>query len=182
MGIGVAGRGNGETAPHGTGAGWTPTGYGRVACADDSARDALGLRVTDDRVLIRADREEYAPEETVGGLLLAKTMAAAVEGSDSAESWFTGTIVQTGPTVGHRDVRKLLCRWLLALEGEGHDVSVVEIAQLRQRVEHLKADMPEPLEVGQRVAFSWQAGHALTVDGERYVVLRAGEVLAVLEE
>ena len=133
-------------------------------------------------MLIRADREDHAPQATESGILLAPTMAAAVEGEDSAESWFTGTIVQVGPLVTTRDVRKLLCRWLLALEGEGHDVTVLEIAQLRQRIEAMKVDMPEPLMVGQRVAFSWQAGHALTVDGEHYVVLRAGEVLAVLED
>lgn len=141
----------------------------------------LGLRVTEDRVLIRADREDHAPTQTDAGLYLAASLAAAVDGADEADSWFTGTVVQIGPLVNKRDCRKMLIKWLLAMEEEGVDVPVDEIMRLRQQVESMWTDMPDPVQVGSRVCFSWAAGQQIALDGERYIVLRAGDVLAVLE-
>ena len=133
-------------------------------------------------MLIQSDQDDHAPTETASGVLLAPTMASAVEGTDTTESWYTGRVVQVGPLVGRRDVRRQVAGWLLALEGEGHDVTVKEIALLRQKVEQMRETCPDPVQVGQRVAFSWQAGHQLAMDGVKYVVLRASDVLAVLEE
>lgn len=115
-------------------------------------------------------------------MFLASSLAAAVDGSDEADSWFVGTIVQIGPLVNHRDCRRTLKLWLLEMEESGHDVAHREISALRQRVEDLPADMPDPLAVGNRVAFSWAAGQQITCDGERYLILRASDVLAVLED
>ena len=133
-------------------------------------------------MLIQADTEAEAPRQTTSGVLLARTMASAVEGTDAHEAWCSGVVVQVGPLVGRRDVRRQLAGWLLTLEAEGHDLAVNEIARVRQRVEALEADEPDPVRPGQRVVFSWQAGHQVTIDGARYLVLRAGDVLGVVED
>jgi co-chaperonin GroES (HSP10) len=148
---------------------------------DESPRQSLGLRVTEDRVLIKADREEHAPEQTASGLYVASSMAAAVDGSDAGESWFVGTIVQLGPLVNYLDVRSRVVRWLTELEDEGHDILPAEIRVLRERVEALPRQMPDPLNVGDRVTFSWASGQQIAVGEDKYLIMRAGDVLAVLE-
>ena len=113
--------------------------------------------------------------------MTAKSLAAAVNGADAEDSWFVGTIVQTGPMVNRVDTRCRIIRWLYELEDVGHDILPAEIRVLRERVEALPRDMPDPLRVGDRVCFSWAAGEQITVDSERHLIMRAGDVLAVLE-
>lgn len=103
---------------------------------------SLPFRPLGDRVVIKADREERAPETLDSGLVVAKTLAAAVEGTDAEESWFVGTIVGLGPFVDQRD----------------------------------------PIHIGDRVCFSWASGQQITVDADKYLVMSARDVLAVLEE
>ena len=142
----------------------------------------MTLRVTEDRVLIRADRDDHAPTQTAAGLYLATSMAAAVEGEDPGESWFVGTIVQLGPQVNRLNHRRAILGLLLELEADGHDLGLAEIRALRQRVEDLPTEQPDPLKVGDRVSFSWASGQQIMVDGEKYLILRASDVLAVLED
>ena len=184
MGVGVTEGRDPAIEAAGTGATGSISAFVRqwTTGDDGSARHALSLRVTEDRVLIKADREDHAPTQTEAGLYVAQSMAAAVDGSDEADSWFVGTIVQLGPLVNKRDCRKVLIKWLLAMEEEGLDVPIEEIMRVRQRVEEMLPDNPDPLKVNDRVCFSWASGQAINVDGERYVVLRAGDVLGVLEE
>lgn len=151
-------------------------------CTKEEPPQSLGLQVTEDRVLIKADREDRAPAQTASGLYTAASLAAAVDGSDAEESWFVGTIVQLGPLVNYMDVRSRAVRWLIELEDEGHDILPAEIRVLRERIEALPRQMPDPLTVGNRVVFSWASGHRVDVGGERYIILRASDVLAVLEE
>ena len=132
-------------------------------------------------MLIRADAEDRAPTETAAGLYLATSLAAAVEGEDPEESWFTGTIVQLGPHVNRLDVRRTMLKWLLEIEQNGTDVAVAEIVALRQKVEESPTWAPDPLRVGDRVCFSWATGQQLTVGDDRFVLVRADDVLAVLE-
>jgi co-chaperonin GroES (HSP10) len=56
----------------------------------------LPFRPLGARVVIQADVEDRAPEATSSGLMVAKTLAAAVEGSDVEDSWFVGTVVGLG--------------------------------------------------------------------------------------
>lgn len=177
MGIDVATAGTGETQTDGP-----PAWPGGCLDGDAAARGALALRVTEDRILIRADEEAHAPRALPSGILRADSLQAAVTGSDPAPSWFTGTVVQVGPQVNKRDVRKQLAGWLLELESEGHDIAVRELAALRFRVEALRADVVDPVQVGQRVVFSWASGQQVRVDGTAYVILRAADVLAVMED
>lgn len=133
-------------------------------------------------MLIRADREDHAPMETECGLFLASSLAAAVEGEDPGESWFVGTIVQLGPQVNALDVRRTVLRGLYDLEAEHHDVCVSEVRVLRERIEAIPLVTPEPLAMGDRVCFSWASGQQIAIDGDRFLILRASDVLAVLEE
>ena len=164
--------------------GWTPSqGLRESATGDDGpARDALSLRVTEDRVLIKADREDHAPTQTEAGIYLASSLAAAVDGSDEADSWFVGTIVQLGPLVNRFEARPAILRWLWNADTEGIGLSPTEVRDLITRVQELPRETPEPLRVGDRVTFSWAAGQQLTYNGERFLILRAGDVLGVLEE
>jgi len=66
---------------------------------------SVPLRPLGDRVLIKADVEDHAPEATASGLTIAKTMAAAVEGADREDSWFVGTIVACGPQVNDPNLK-----------------------------------------------------------------------------
>ena len=169
-GTGPPGVGADAAVPH-LGLGW-----------DEPTRPSVELRVTEDRVLIRADQEDHAPTQTDAGLFLAQSLAAAVGGEDPSESWFVGTIVQLGPLVNQLDIRNRVIRWLHELEDEGHDLRPAEIGVVRERIEALPREMPDPLRVGDRVVFSWASGQQIAVDGERRLILRASDVLAVLEE
>jgi len=109
-------------------------------------------------------------------------MAAAVEGEDASESWFVGTIVQIGPMVQRFNIRPAVLRWIGELEDEGHDILPAELRALRRRIEDMPEESPEPLRVGDRVTFSWASGQQIAVDGDKYLIMRASDVLAVLEE
>jgi len=101
----------------------------------------IPFRPLGNRVVIKADVDDHAPEALESGLLTATSLAAAVEGTDAEDSWFVGTIVACGPLVDQRD----------------------------------------PICVGDRVTFSWASGQQITADGEKYLIMRDKDVLAVLE-
>lgn len=128
------------------------------------------------RVVIRADREDHAPQETETGLLLAKTLAAAVEGQDAEDSWFVGTIVAIGPLVRAFDIRA----WVRSHLRESLERGV-SLRAMWQEFDRLPATCPDPLKVGDRVTFSWASGQQITVDGDKFLIMPASDVLAVLE-
>ena len=136
-----------------------------------------------DRVVIKADVEDHAPEVTEGGVVLAKTLAAAVEGSDVEDSWFVGTVVAIGPLVNHFDVRAYVLRVLRLMTAEYDESSVfVDLEGLASKIEALPRDCPDPIKVGDRCTFSWASGQQITVDGDRFLIMRASDVLAVFED
>lgn len=139
------------------------------------AESSLGFTPLGDRVVIRADVEDRAPEPTASGLLTAKTLAAAVDGHDVEESWFVGTVVALGPLVNRFDVRPYV---LNRLRDNG---AIVHLLHLIREIESLPADCPDPLAVNDRVVFSWASGQQLTIDGTKYLILKASEVLVVLD-
>ncbi len=177
MGLEFTERRECETEATGTG-----IESGNGAGVHESERHAVGLQVTQDRVLIRADREDKAPQQTAGGIYLAQSLAAAVDGSDSGESWFVGTIVQLGPLVRRFDIRDIVMDWLQELADVGHDVSAVELKALRARVRALPQEHLDPLSVGDRVVFSWASGQQIAIGEDRFVLLRTDDILAIVEE
>ena len=136
-----------------------------------------------DRVVIKADVEDHAPEATEGGIVLAKTLAAAVEGSDVVDSWFVGTVVAIGPLVNHFDVRAYVLRVLREIRTTAGVSSVyVDLDGLVADIDALPRDCPDPIKVGDRCTFSWASGQQISVDGERFLIMRASDVLAVFED
>ena len=113
------------------------------------------MRPLGDRVVIRADREDRAPETLASGLVAAKTLEAAVTGTDAQDSWFVGTIVALGPDVPR---------------------------YYEFDPEFSSNPQPPTLRLGARVVFSWAAGQELTIDGEKWLILHASDVLGVLED
>lgn len=192
MGVGVTDAGDCTAQADGAGAAAWAGDAGAGNGGHESARQSLGLRVTEDRVLIRADREDHAPTQTASGLYTASSLAAAVEGTDEAESWFVGTIVQRGPLVNHMDCRPFVIRELESILVDGvqifdegmqeYFIDRTHLDILLRQVKKLPREMPEPLAVGNRVAFSWAAGQQIAVNDEKYLIMRASDVLAVLEE
>ena len=140
---------------------------------------SIPFRPLGNRVVIKADVEDRAPAQTASGLITAKTLAAAVEGSDAEDSWFVGTIVAVGPLVGRFDLRPFVlkrlgdynCRWSAA----------DNVAAIASAIKHLPPDCPDPLQVGDCVTFSWASGQQITVDGDRFLIMAASDVLAVLD-
>ena len=130
-------------------------------------------------MLIRADRDDHVPQQTASGLVTATSLAAAVEGADPADSWFVGTIVQLGPLVNRIDVRQTVLRWL---REAGEVAETVDLRRLYHRIEAIPQETPDPLHVGDRVTFSWAAGQQITIATDRFLILRASEILAVVEE
>ena len=156
---------------------------GQTSCdAPRQSASAVCLHVTQDRVLIRADREENAPKQTASGIYTAQSLAAAVDGSDSGESWFVGTFVQLGPLVRRFDVRDVVLDWLQELIDHEHDMSVAELKALRMRVRALPQDHVDPLRVGDRVVFSWASGQQIAIGEDKYVLLHMLDILAIVEE
>jgi co-chaperonin GroES (HSP10) len=150
---------------------------------------SVPFRPLGDRVVIQADVEDHAPQQTESGLITAKTLAAAVEGSDTEDSWFVGTVVAIGPKVNRFDVRAYLNRKFHELEVPpwGDDISAVAknlyrwVKALRAEFLALPTDCPDPVQVGDRVTFSWASGQQITVDGTKYLIMRQGDLLAVLD-
>jgi co-chaperonin GroES (HSP10) len=138
----------------------------------------IPFRPLGDRVVIQADVEDHAPETTESGLVLATSLAAAVEGSDAEDSWFVGTVVAIGPKVNRFDVRAWVTRRLHQWLDGGE---MLAMRQFLSDIEHLPADCPDPVQVGDRVTFSWASGQQITVDGTKYLIMRQGDLLAVLD-
>jgi len=116
----------------------------------------------------------------------ATSLAAAVEGEDAADSWFVGTVVQVGPRVNLRDVRMIVAHWLRDLpeteDAYGNRViRADDVARVAAQVATMDQRSCDPVNVGDRVIFSWASGQQVSLDGERYLLLRAAEVLAVME-
>jgi co-chaperonin GroES (HSP10) len=141
---------------------------------------SLPIKPLGDRVLIQADPEDHAPLKTESGIYLAGSLAAAVTGEDAGTSWCVGTVVAVGPDVQPFDVRPFVRRRLVNLL----DFSTIPHGAVRTILEDLD-DLPhatvEPVQVGDRVTFSWAAGQEMTVDDQKYLIMHVHEVLAVLE-
>ena len=141
----------------------------------------LPVRVCGDRLLIRADVETHAPTTHASGVVTATTLAAATTGMDPQRSWFVGTVVAVGPDVHAFNIRPFVLRRLSELiesfYAEGHRKA---LDALRQEIAELPRETAETFLIGERVVFSWASGQDLALNEDRYVILHAPEILAVL--
>ena len=137
------------------------------------------MRVLGDRVLIRPDVIANAPEQRESGIVLAKSLAAAVTGEDATTSLCRGTVIAVG-TPRHplrTEADDLADRITLRCGATDDDDCILDAA-------HLLRDLvrKQPIvTIGDDVLFSHDAGQALTLDGtETVLLLREAELLAVI--
>ena len=139
----------------------------------------LPIRVLGPRVLIQVDIQSQDVEQTESGILIAKTMAAAIDGSDSHESWYEGTVIATGDDAF--DVRPYVLRRLNEAVDDG-GLSFVQLKDLIDDIEQLPTERTRDFSIGDRVTFSHVAGEQIDIDGQRYLILKESEILGVLED
>ena len=141
----------------------------------------IPLRVLGDRILIKPDVDSNAPEQRESGIVVAKTLAAAVTGEDVTTSVSRGTVVAVG-TPRH------------PLHDEAH--SLARVVESRARHARPNADSPELdaahmlrdlvrkqpcVRIGDDVLFNHDVGQLITLDEGAYVILHERELLAVVE-
>lgn len=140
------------------------------------------LRVLGDRVLICPDLDERAPEQTESGVVLAKSLAAAVTGSDPVVAWSRGTVVALGtPRHPLREEAHDLAERLdkLAVQ-ESSDTNVALLIDAGDTLRHLVHREPS-VAIGDDVLFPHDAGQEMVIERQTYVLLREQELLAVVQ-
>ena len=126
------------------------------------------IRPLNDRVLIRPHKN---PNETASGLVLP-------ENRSDQYTEMQGTVVAVGrPRHPLREKAHAASKFL-------HELSVtprpMELRQISDLLEALARREP-CVKKGDDVLFSYTAGQALTIDDERYLLMREDDLLAVLE-
>lgn len=134
----------------------------------------LPIRVLGDRVLVKPDTLDNAPERLASGIVLAKSLAAAVTGSDAEHSITRGVVIAVGHPKHPKEAEALeladrIVAWHVMTWEEDSEL-------LRDLVRR------EPCcNVGDDVLFSYDAGQALTIEDESYILLHENDLLAVVE-
>ena len=137
------------------------------------------LRVLGDRVLVKPDVNRNAPVQLESGIVVAKSMAAAIMGEDATSSVHRGTVVAVGNP-----------RHPLQHEAE----SLAQLVQMRSLATgytdtpeldaaHMLHDLVRRhpcVSVGDDVLFSHDAGQETTIDGESWIILHESDLLAVV--
>ena len=140
---------------------------------------SVPIRVCGPRVLIKPDIEDLQPAQTESGLLIAKTLAAAVSGEDARDSWVTGTVLAIGEQDAPFDVRPFVLRRLEDLLRV--DDPRVGLSTLVDEIDALPMTRPREFSVGDAVTFSPHVGQEVTLDGETYLIMQESDILGVLE-
>ena len=141
------------------------------------------LKVLGNRVLIRPDVYANAPESRESGIIVARSMAAAITGEDATTSLCRGTVIAVGtPKHPLREEAEALAEKLdkignqteLCLGGqEAYDGA----AMLRDLTRKHPA-----VAIGDDVLFSHDAGQEVTLDGtDTLLLMTDDELLAVIE-
>lgn len=151
---------------------------------------SLPLRLCGPRVLIEPDRAEQKVETRESGILLAKTLAAAVDGEDAQEAWYSGTVIAVGEEHPVFDVRPFVLRRLREIPvfrceefTHGYEVDGVDSDDIRTliaEIETLPTERPRDFAVGDRVCFTHTAGEQIDIEGQRYLILNETDILGVL--
>ena len=139
------------------------------------------LKVLGDRVLVRPDVDERAPEKQ-GSVFVAKSLAAAVTGADAETSVCRGTVVAVGaprhPLKEEADALALRLEQRIAWTN----------AERNEMPEFCAADMLRDLtrrhpccNVGDDVLFSYDTGQRIDLDQESFIILHEHELLAIVE-
>lgn len=143
------------------------------------------LRVLGDRVLICPDTDDRAPVVTEGGIVTAKSLAAAVTGTDPVLAWSRGTVIAVGqPRHPLRDeAMDLVSRlWKLAATTATFNASSRNATLIRDAGDFLSELVSrEPcVAIGDDVLFAHDAGQEIVMNDQPYILLREHELLAVV--
>lgn len=138
----------------------------------------LPLKVLGDRVLVKPDVLENAPETMETGLVVAKSLAAAVTGADTTTSVSRGTVIAVGrPRHPLHDVAEDLARRLERTPWVDDSDTVRDAAQmLRDLVRRQPC-----CAIGDDVLLSPDAGQQIAIENETYILMHEDEVLAIVE-
>lgn len=142
------------------------------------------LRVLGPRVLIRPDRDDRAPEETASGLVLAKSLAAAVTGTDPVLAWSRGMVIAVGtPRHPFRDETLDLAGRLTKLASVSWASSSTNAGLLHDASQCLRDLVQrEPcVAVGDDVIFAHDAGQEITLEHQTFILVKEDELLAVVD-
>lgn len=142
------------------------------------------LRVLGPRVLVRPDIDSREPEATESGVVIAKSMAAAVTGMDPVVSYSRGTVISVGsPRHPFREeALDLACR-IKKLSATSYDSSQTNYELLRDTAQ-LLGDLVwrEPcVSIGDDVLFSYDSGQEIQIAHDTFIILKEDELLGVVD-
>lgn len=126
------------------------------------------LRPLGDRVLIRPDK---APEQTESGLHLVEHRKPENMGTVIAVGLCSHPLKHLAEEIADRVDR------IVPRDGADGDTVLFDASQMLRDVVRREPSV----RVGDDVLFSWTVGQELFVDDERYLLMREGDILAVVE-
>ena len=137
------------------------------------------LRVLGDRVLVKPDVDRNAPVQLDSGIVVAKSMAAAVMGEDATSSVHRGTVVAVGNPRHplHHEAVTVADRLMRFRTPDEDHIAEDASAMLRDLVRRQPC-----VRVGDDVLFSHDAGQETTIDGESWIILHESDLLAVVSD
>ena len=140
----------------------------------------LPLNVLGDRVLVKPDVEDRAPEQ-VGSVYVAQSLAAAVTGTDAVTSVCRGTVVAVGtPRHPLHDVAEDMARRLATL---AHDIRSKTLRDVYLDAGELLMDLTRrqpSCAVGDDVLFNFDAGQRIDLADSSYIILHEADLLAIV--
>jgi co-chaperonin GroES (HSP10) len=141
---------------------------------------SVPLRVLGDRVLVKPDRDPNAPETLESGIVVAKSLAAAVTGEDATTSVHRGTVLAVGNPKHPLDHEASSLARVIESRARATGYDDTPEIDAAQMLRDLVRRQPS-VSVDDDVLFSHDAGQQITMDGETYVILHEAELLAVVE-
>lgn len=141
----------------------------------------LPLRVLGDRILVRPDVDDRAPEQQ-GAVFVAKSLAAAVTGSDAVTSVSRGTVMAVGrPRHPLHDVAEDLARRLLKAAGILTIPWIVDLARDAAKF-LLDVTRRQPCcAIGDDVLFAYDAGQRIDLEHDTFIILHEADLFAIVE-
>ena len=142
----------------------------------------IPLKVLGSRVLVKPDVLSNAPVQTATGVFIAATLAAAVTGEDATVSVHRGTVVAVGKP--QHPLKHEAEQLAVKLDVFRQSTLTSYDEHVWDDAAHLLRDLVRvqpSVHLGDDVLFSNDAGQNITVDGETYVLLHDGELLAIVE-
>lgn len=137
------------------------------------------IRVTQDRVLVRPVRPVKAWVKDVAGDDPELQRLAINLANPYSDPVTMGEVVSVGESVGaaglvrYADVREAFCDTIVTGE-------LLDPGQISERLSQVRRTAPD-FAVGDVIVFSPFVGQEFTVEGDEYIVLRAGDVLGVVD-